>query len=497
MSHYYNRDKPLRLALLGKNIGIYSFGNIALRAASFLLIPIYTRYLSVDNYGILDICIITMQILIVFMNLGMPQSLVRFYREHEIEEKTGSLITSSLTINIIGCFLFSIVILLLRHPLSQLIFGQDFSSILVLVCFVSMVRSLTQSSLSYFRAKNQAFFYSAIALAIMVGLLALNIIFVIVLKKGILGILQSYLVVYGLAAVCVSALILLKTKPKISLTVALKLLVFGLPLILSMSGWFIIQMSSRYFLANFSGLTEVGIYGLGDRIVNILQIVIVMPFQLAFGPFIFSQEKDPKLKSKISSILTYLLVLLFASTWLTGFFAKLIFQIIAPPEYKQAHMVVLLMLPSIVALGVYYWAASLLHLVKKTLLIGVFITSAAILNIILNLWLIPKYGWHGAAISTNLSIFLAVALHLIFGLKFNNVALENQRLFRLTFAFVVLCAILIIFLRSNDLIYYGVNGCGFILVTVLLYNSKFLNEKEKNLIKTAISRLRKREKINH
>lgn len=438
-----------------------------------------------------------MQILIVFMTLGMPQSLVRFYREHEIEEKTGSLFTTSIIINLFGCLVFSIVILLLLNPISQLIFNQNYSSILILMCLVSVARSVTQSSLSYFRAKNQAFLYSVIALVVMVGLMALNIIFVIILRKGIVGILQSYLIVYGSAAICISAIVFLKTKPNFSWSLAKKLLYFGLPLILSMSGWFIIQMSSRYFLVNYSGLAEVGIYGLGYRIVTILQIVIVMPFQLAFGPFIFSHEQEPELKAKISSILTYLLILLFASTWAIGFLAKLIIRIIAPPEYQQAYFVVLLMLPSIVALGVYYWAASLLHLKKKTLLIGFFITGSAIFNVLLNLWLIPKYGWFGAAISTNISIFGAVALHLIYGLKLNRVELEKKRLFRLIFAYVVLCALLIFFLHFNDFVYYFVNGCSFILVTILLYNSKFLNVEEKKWIKTSIARLKKREKIDH
>jgi O-antigen/teichoic acid export membrane protein len=472
----------VRLALLGKNIGIYSLGNIALRAASFLLIPIYTRYLSVANYGLLDICIVTMQILIIFMSLGMPQSLVRFYREHEIKVETGSLFVSSLTINMIGCLILSVVILLFRNPLSRIIFSQDLSTILVLVCFVSLARSLTQTSLSYFRAKNQAFMYSVIAVVVMLGLMTLNIIFVIVLRKGIVGILQSYLIVYGLAAVIVSILIISKSRPKISPGVTKKLLVFGLPLIFSMSGWFIIQMSSRYFLANSSGLNEVGIYGLGYRIVTILQIVIVMPFQLAFGPFIFSQEKYPELGAKISKILTYMLMLLFASTWMTGFLAKLIIKIMAPSEYQQSHMVVLFMLPSIIAIGVYYWAASLLHLKKKTQWIGIFIASSAVINVLLNLWLIPKYGWYGAAISTNLSIFLAMTLILLFSQKFFRVTFEKQRLIRLVFSFISLCAVLIISLRFRDPVYYVVNGIAFIMTAILLYNSQFLSEKEKSLI---------------
>jgi O-antigen/teichoic acid export membrane protein len=480
----------MRIALLGKNMGIYSLGNISLRAAAFLLIPIYTRYLSVDNYGLLDICIITMQILIIFMSLGMPQSLVRFYKEHEIKKDSGALYSSCFAINFAGCLILTAVILLLRNPLSQLIFDKRYSFILVLVCFISLARSLTQSSLSYFRAKNQALLYSATAVAIMLGLMALNILFVVVLGKGIIGILHSYLIVYALAAICISIFIFLKEKPGISKGMAKKLIYFGLPLIFSMSGWFIIQMSSRYFLVNYSGLNEVGIYGLGYRIVSILQIVIVMPFQLALGPFVFSQEEDPGLRSKLATILTYILMVLFTSTWLIGFLAKFIIKVIAPPEYREAHIVVLVMLPSIIAIGVYYWAANLLHLKKKTQWIGFFIASAALVNVGLNLWLIPKFGWYGAAVSTNVSILLAMMLNIIFGQKFTAVPIEKQRLYQLGFCFLFLSGILILSISLSNLAYYLVNSGSFIMIVILLYNSKFLHEKEKNFLKKKLNQIK-------
>jgi O-antigen/teichoic acid export membrane protein len=46
------------IRFLGKNILIYSLGSVALRFASVVLIPIYTRRLSVESYGLLDICLI-------------------------------------------------------------------------------------------------------------------------------------------------------------------------------------------------------------------------------------------------------------------------------------------------------------------------------------------------------------------------------------------------------------------------------------------------------
>ena len=127
---------------LGKNIGIYSIGNAALRSVSFLLIPIYTRYLSLDNYGLLDICIVTIQILIIFTGLGMPQSLIRFYTESKTKGETGTIYSTSLFLNVMGCAAIILIILISEQSLSKLIFKSDYIGLLFIVGMVSIARSL-------------------------------------------------------------------------------------------------------------------------------------------------------------------------------------------------------------------------------------------------------------------------------------------------------------------------------------------------------------------
>lgn len=464
---------------LGKNIGIYSIGNAALRSVSFLLIPVYTRYLSVENYGLLDICIVTIQILIIFTGLGMPQSLIRFYNESKIKNEIGTIYSTSLSLNLMGCTAIILIILVSNQSLSKLIFKSDYISLLFIVGMVSIARSLTHLSLSFYRARNRAVQYAIFAFIIMVGLIIFNIIFVVLLRKGIFGILYSNLIIYGLSAVLLGFFVLRRYKPKISFSLPKKLISYGTPLIFSMSGWFVMHMSSRYFLAYYFGLEEVGVYGLGYRIVTILQIVIVMPFQLAYGPFIFSNEHNPELRDKISRIFTYLLVLLFLSTWGMAVLSRVIIRIIAPPEYYQASNVILAILPSIVALGVYYWAGNLLHLERKTKIIGFIVVGSALINLVLNYALIPRFGWLGAAFATNVSFFLCMFLNLYFGLKYRRVDFEKVRLRRLVFSFSFLIVVLILSLRLSYLLYFMVNGGAFLLILFFLYLSKFLFEEEK------------------
>jgi O-antigen/teichoic acid export membrane protein len=388
-----------------------------------------------------------------------------------------------------GCAAIILIILISEQSLSKLIFKSDYMGLLFIVGMVSIARSLTHLSLSFYRARNQAVQYAIFAFVIMAGLIIFNIIFVVYLKKGVFGVLYSNLLIYGLSAVLLGFFILKKYRPKISFSQSRKLISYGLPLILSMSGWFVMHMSSRYFLANYRGLEEVGIYGLGYRVVTILQILIVMPFQLAYGPYIFSYEHEPELKKKISRIFTYLMAVLFLSTWGMAVLSRVIIPIIAPPEYHPASSVILAILPSIIALGIYFWAASLLHLERKTKIIGFIVAGSALINLILNYLLIPRFGWPGAAIATNLSFFLSMFFNLFFGLKYRWIAFEKFRLKRLVFAFSFLIVVLSISLRMSYLLYFAVNGIAFLLILFCIYQSKFLFEEEKIYFSRTFSKI--------
>ena len=77
----------MSLKKLGENTAIYAIGNVGLRAASFLLIPLYTHTLSVADYGLLATLLITIQLMLIVMNMGMRTTLVRFLKEHEENNK--------------------------------------------------------------------------------------------------------------------------------------------------------------------------------------------------------------------------------------------------------------------------------------------------------------------------------------------------------------------------------------------------------------------------
>ena len=98
---------------LGKNAFFYAIGTAGLRTASFVLIPIYTYSLAMDDYGLLAVLLQTAQIMIIVMSVGSRTALVRFAKEYEDKNQIGILLGTSTFINVAAAAAVTIATLFL------------------------------------------------------------------------------------------------------------------------------------------------------------------------------------------------------------------------------------------------------------------------------------------------------------------------------------------------------------------------------------------------
>jgi O-antigen/teichoic acid export membrane protein len=63
--------KKINSSVLLKNIGVYTFGNILQKAAEFLLIPVFTRFLTPKDYGITGILLSYAGVILPFLIIGL------------------------------------------------------------------------------------------------------------------------------------------------------------------------------------------------------------------------------------------------------------------------------------------------------------------------------------------------------------------------------------------------------------------------------------------
>ena len=75
------------LIKLIKNISIYTLGNIINRALGFILIPLYSVYLSTEDYGIISAMTIFISICTIIIFLSLDRAVYRCYFDYKSEEE--------------------------------------------------------------------------------------------------------------------------------------------------------------------------------------------------------------------------------------------------------------------------------------------------------------------------------------------------------------------------------------------------------------------------
>ncbi|MFX0142190.1 MAG: lipopolysaccharide biosynthesis protein, partial [Candidatus Hodarchaeota archaeon] len=70
------------LKKLLRHSSVYSIGNLLSKAIGFFLIPLYTRYLTPADYGVLELLELTSSIISLFLGLRIGTAVIRFFYDY-------------------------------------------------------------------------------------------------------------------------------------------------------------------------------------------------------------------------------------------------------------------------------------------------------------------------------------------------------------------------------------------------------------------------------
>jgi O-antigen/teichoic acid export membrane protein len=408
----------MELRSFAKDAAIYALGNIGLRLAALLLTPIYTYSLSVSDYGVWATLVVTVQLLLILMSMGMRETSMRFTKEHENAHTVGVLLGTTTLLVVAGGAVVSVAVcLFLPGAFRAILHRQDVHELLALTCLAALSQALSIQVMSYYRASNRPARYMSAGLAGAGLLLVTTTVAVPVLKLGITGALWSYIFTYAAVAAAVALDIMPSTGVAFSPSLVAPLLGFGAPLVVSACGQFALGSASVYLLGYFAGLEAVAVYSLALRFSLLMSVGISLPFQLAFQPFVYGNLDRPEVKNQAARLLTYLLLATSMSAFGLIVLSYVLLPLVAPPAYSNAFMVMLLLLPGQAFLGVHYFGETLIGAVRKTPVLGLVNSACAALCVGLNVLLIPPLGWLGAVLATNVAGLMSDGTVLSMGLR--------------------------------------------------------------------------------
>ena len=420
-----------KIKTLVSHVIVYGLGNSGSRLLGFLLIPLYTRYLTPADYGILALVNVFSQVLFIVMSMGQGTSVFRTYFTHDDPERRNAVITTSLSLILGLSFPVGLVAIALANPLASLLVGTPgYASWVALGVAGMAFKTLLRLPFAVLRAREESRRYALSSSAQTLVSLGLTLMFVAGLHLGGRGVLLSQLLAELVICVYLLPVTLRGLRPKFSRDDAVDLLGYGLYQIPTALLSSLLQMSDRFFLRHFATLEAVGLYALGFRLGEVLSYAM-WAFTLAWQPFIFANRKHQEAPTLFARVTTYYVALM-AFLWLAlSLLAEEVVRIMARPAYHEAYRVVPWVAGAFFFQSIAYVTSVGIDLYRKVQYRPVIIGVAAGANLGLNAILVPPYGMMGAAVAATVSFGLWFLLQALVSSRLYPVPYEYGRLARL------------------------------------------------------------------
>src|SRR6266487_70953 len=258
-----------RLKELLRHSAIYGLGSIVARILGVLLLPLYTRYLSPGDYGLIETLVALSAVLAALVAQGMKSAFFRFYFDSAEEERRLLVVRTAFWYVLAAATAVLVLGVSLARPISWLLFGTNDHAGLVVAAFVGLWAAMNYEQMtSLFRVEQRSTAYVAATLANVGITIAATVVLVVVFDKGPLGVLVGNFI----GTLIVYAALLAYSRGRLGLQFDRSLYRamnrFGLPLVPSALAPWLTNFSDRFFLVKLTDPHEVGLYSIGVRIAS-------------------------------------------------------------------------------------------------------------------------------------------------------------------------------------------------------------------------------------
>jgi len=468
-----------------KSTLIYLFSNLIEKGMAFLLIPLYTHYLSTSDYGILNVLQALIGILIIIFTFSLNGAASRYhfdgnnlYRKYHY----GNIFFVITFISIIMVFLLFLFKNYIFNLLGNIPTTPYFYLVIVIV-YTNAIFIIYQLKL---QMEHRALEYGLNSIIKFIISALFAIILIIYFDRKADGVLEGLAISFTVFSFYIF-LKLKKEKIKFNFNKRLlkrniKYSIFLIPHNLAS---IFMQFMDRFFISNMINLSQVGIYSLGGQISAVLGIVS-SAINNATVPNVLKAYKDKNYLYLVDLADLSIIFLSFVA-FILSLFSPEIVKFVAPNEYKNAYLVISILSFYFVVQMYYFMTSSVLFYIEKaTKFVALTTITSFILNIFLNYLLIPYFSIIGAAIATVISMLLVNYFVIFIANKFIIVKFRHIKIH-----FVILSAVILgnlnVFLEIDVILKVLVTIIYLFLLFFIIRNNILLFELKEKVI----------EKINH
>ena len=476
---------------LAKHSSVYTISTFIQRALGLVMLPIYTDVAYITNrsaYGDLSLAYTFIAFLNVLYLYGLDSALLRYFFLGEYKQE--DVYKTALLGVLVNSIFLSVILFIFAPFFGNLVFGnQSYSNFVWFIALILLFDGIGNLPYLILRAEEKSVTYSAIRVGRFLLELTLNIIFVIVLRLQVEGILYANII-----ASLINLLVLLPYQKKYMKGVFDKalfknLLWFGLPLLPNGLAYLTVQVSATYLMSLLLDKDTLAVFSASYKFGSIF-LFIVMAFRTAWQPFFLKVARQENAKDIYSKIMTYFVLLgiliIIAGSLLIEYLVKLPLFFGRPfmgEHYWSGLKIIPLTLTAYLFYGIYVNLTVGVFIRKKTNLMIIFTGLAAVVNVVGNIYLLPIFGIMGAAFATLLSYFVMAA----------SIFIANQRIYPVSYDYLRIGILLVIL--TVVLILYYIIPLPFLIrilimavVPVILYVTGFFKPRELAAFKSVFKR---------
>ena len=383
---------------------MYAIGNIARRFVGFVMLPIYTRFLTPADYGVIGLLTLTLAMMEPILGARLGWAVPKFYFDAPDHRGRRAVIWGALILTGAASAVSVLVLVLFRNVAADILFGnRKYALALGLFAISLLTQPIEQTGMTYLRLRERSGLFLVFSVGKLLLQLALNLILVVYWRGGVIGVVLSAVISSVLIAGGSSIYVAAHEAPAFDWQLTKRMMQFCWPLWLSAIAGIYIGASGALFLRAFDTLSDVGRLQLALRFATTVGMLLWVPFLQHWEPMSFRYYKEADGKRKFQVAFIAISALMFIGGLGISIFAEPVIKVMAAKSfYAAASVVPLLTFAAILDRLRTFFDFSFM-ITDRTKMRGAYQYATAAVITIAYVALVPQFGLIGAAAAQSLT----------------------------------------------------------------------------------------------
>lgn len=451
---------------LAKNTGFVFLGTIGSKMINFIMLPLYTKWLSPSEFGAVDTMNTYALFIVGFVCFSLPDSIFIFPRNVGFVKKSdyfsSGLFFSMFTLAGSAFFFYLATQFMLSNGYSNV-----FSLYSWLIYGLMTTTYLQIYFQSFTRSLDKMFHYSMAGIILTFSVAVFSLL--LIPTYGLYGYAYA-LMAANIVAACYS---FISTKSYLYLTIhnssvssVKEMLLFSIPLLPNGIMWYLVDGVNRPVMEKYLGLSAIGIYAIAQKFSGLLNSLLSI-LTLAWGNSVLDEYGKEGFDKFYNNYLKILASFLIIFAILICLFSKVLVSTFTTVEYSDASKYIPILMMGVILSGLSGTVGSVFSAVKKSKYFFYSSLFGGVASLLLLLILTPLYGLFGTVCSVAASFFCMFLARVFYAKKY--VSISN-----LSYLFVLAFLYLIIIILE----YNSVSNVRYVLYVISLLFIVYYSRKE-------------------